>query len=189
MSEVFTIAEAAERIGVSERSLRRWIADPGNAAVTRRITRQEGRRTRTGLRVATVIEAEGLEELRALLEGGARDETPATVARRKHGGNGGAPRSEDTGTERLIEALQSQLEAKDREMRERLAEQAETIEDLRRTKDALLERVAESESKLALVLAATNRLQLGPAEPQESPKEPAKPPRRSWWARIKNTRG
>jgi uncharacterized membrane-anchored protein YhcB (DUF1043 family) len=94
----------------------------------------------------------------------------------------------DTGTERLIEALQSQLEAKDREMRERLAEQAGTIEDLRRTKDALLERVAESESKLALVLAATNRLQIAQAETKEEPKQPEDAPRKPWWSRLRNTR-
>jgi len=188
MSEALTIAEAAERIGVSERSLRRWIADPGNAAVTRRITRQEERQTRTGRRVATVIQSSELETLRAAIEGGAPRETPATETRRKHGGNGGAPRLADTGTERLIEALQSQLEAKDREMRERLAEQAGTIEDLRRTKDALLERVAESESKLALVLAATNRLQIAQAETKEEPKQPEDAPRKPWWSRLRNTR-
>lgn len=198
MDETLTIAEAAGLLGISERSLRRYISDPSNAAVTRRETRQ----TRTGSRTATVIPASEIARIRSAI---LIENVPGTASaehRQKRGGNAGI----EPGTspplppypDALIEELRRQVDAKDREMRERLADQAETIADLRRTKDALIERLSESEARLALVLAATERLQITsqeteqPSEPEEQKppfdtiKTNTEKPKRSiwrWWSR------
>ncbi len=168
MEETLTIADAAGILGVSERSLRRYLGDPGNAA----LTRQERRQTRTGPRIATVVLASDLERIRGAMHRGIAPEAPSGERRQERGGNAGNERGESPPlppfTAPLIEELRRQVEAKDQEMRERLAEQSATIEDLRQTKDALLQRLADSEARLALVLAATDRLQIAP---QEAPKE------------------
>jgi hypothetical protein len=203
MEETLTIADAAGILGVSERSLRRYLGDPGNAALTRQATRQERRQTRTGPRIATVVLASELERIRDAMPRGRAPEAPPGERRQERGGNAGNERGESPPlppfTAPLIEELRRQIEAKDQEMRERLAEQSATIEDLRQTKDALLQRLADSEARLALVLAATDRLQIAA---QEAPKEvdggraevnsgeavnippQGKPWRWAWWKRT-----
>jgi hypothetical protein len=167
MDETLTIAEAAGLLGISERSLRRHLADPRNAAVTRRETRQ----TRTGSRIATVLIASELGRIREAFSMESAPGTPPGEHRRERGGKAGTEHGESPPLppfqDALIAELRGQVEAKDREMRERLADQAETIADLRRTKDALIERLSESEARLALVLAATDRLQIAAQETEQ----------------------
>lgn len=62
--ELLTVAEAAAFLGVSERTLRRLLALPANAARTRR----ETRRTATGARTITLLPAELIAELAACFE-------------------------------------------------------------------------------------------------------------------------
>ena len=207
MEEALTIAEASALLGISERSLRRWFAAPENAAETRRITRQERRQTRTGSRIATVVLVSEIERIRDALHPGEGPGIPSPERRQERGENAGnkygASPTLPPLSDPLVEELRRQIEAKDQEMRERLAEQSATIEDLRQTKDALLQRLADSEARLALVLAATDRLQIAaqeaPKEVEASSGEPVlekidadafktspqgKPSRWAWWRRT-----
>jgi hypothetical protein len=60
-----TVAEAAEQIGVSERSLRRFLRAPEHRQQTEAGTRRERRQTNTGARDATVLSPSFIESLKA----------------------------------------------------------------------------------------------------------------------------
>jgi hypothetical protein len=89
-----TVAEAAQAIGVSERTLRRWMRATEHRQQTEAGTRAERRQTNTGERDATVLAPEFIEALRKYFEDQERArsgaENTGREARQKAGTNAGS---------------------------------------------------------------------------------------------------
>jgi hypothetical protein len=112
-----TVAEAAQAIGVSERTLRRYMRAPEHRQQTEAGTRAERRQTNTGERDATVLAPEFVEALRKYFDEQERArsgaENAGTEARQKAGTNAGETAAPiQAGTQAAADAppLQSTLD-------------------------------------------------------------------------------
>lgn len=154
-----TIAEAATRLGVHERRLRRLLTRPEYAART--VT--ETRRTRTGTRTATALPVDLITDLSAFFERQSAPEPPVEETVSERGQEPGATLTVTAlaaYTDRLLQERERVIAAKDAE-----------IETLK----TALESERENSRRLSDALTRTQAL-LAIAPPSAQEKQ------RPWWA-------
>jgi hypothetical protein len=173
--ELLTIAEAAARLGIGERRLRRLLAREENAARTVTVTR----RTRTGTRTCAALPIDLLLEFQAEIERGenaANVDSDSDTANVDSGATNAARTRREPGGQSM--ALAAVYERVLRE-RERVIEaQAAQIETLL----AALEAERESRRAAADALAREQTLRAIQPAPEERQR------RRAWWPWRKDGR-
>ena len=177
--EWVSVAEAARRLGVSERSLRRVLARPENAAGTR----QETAETRTGRRRGVRVLAALLPELKTHFE---KWENAAGTRRIEHGGteNNAAASAFETRREHgaVLMAQERVIEEQKARIHDLQAALEHEREQTRRLQDALSREQALRSIEAPKAEATVNT--------RETPEGAHKPTSGgSWWARLWKGKG
>ena len=210
--KVLTIAQAAQRLGISERHLRRLLARPEYADQTRTLTRT----TRTGTRTSAGLPAALLESLRVAIlrahEIDARDDQNADDADREqrqiHGQGGPEDRQKADKADIMPPFVSALLSEKDRRIEdltmalehEREAHRrAETLHlgtmgELQRLQQQAAELAAQNAKLIEALPSTANDSEIGPGDTQSNEAKQSDVvasagnfehvPKQSWWRRF-----
>lgn len=185
-TEVLTIAEAAARLDVPERTLRHVLKRPEYAAQTR----QETRQTKTGTRQSTLLSAALLPDLAqhfAKWENPAEHGNPNAARTRQEAAN---PAEENTAEHgrNLIPLYSMLLQEKDARLldaQSQIASLERALEHEREQSRRLVEALAREQMLRALPPAPVNETRQEAAEntanAAEAEQTPPEPPHKAWW--------